>query len=133
MKMNDFGGVNTGKWWLHEAVNGLHEAECPACGFCMPVAVSFDIETLKTKVSQLPVYCPKCDADMFREVPKLYTTEKPRFAVGKAEPTPKSLVINCEKIVLEQKSLGIIVDISENIDNIDTVEINGAKFVREVK
>ena len=130
--MNNFEGINTGRWWLRETVNGLHEAECPLCGFCIPVAASFDIETLQTKFIQLPVYCPKCDEDMFREVPKLYTTEKPRFAVGQAEPTPRSLVINCEKIVLEQCSLGITVDISENIDNIDTVEINGAKFVREV-
>ena len=130
--MNNFEGANTGKWWLRETVNGLHEAECATCGFCIPVAFSFDIETLKTRFSQLPVYCPKCNEDMFGEVPKLYTTEKPKFVVGRAEPTSKALVINCEKISLEQRSLGIMIDISENIDNIDTIEINGAKFVREV-
>ena len=130
--MNDFEGINTGKWFIRE-IGGFHEAECSKCGYCMPVAVRFNIETLKTECQQLPVYCPRCDEDMFRDVSKLYTAEKPKFAVGRAEPTSKSLVINCEKIVLEQKSLGITVDISENIDNIDTVEINGAKFVREVK
>jgi hypothetical protein len=68
---------------------------------------------------------------MFQEEPKLFTKEA-AFAVGQLEPSPKSLVINCDKITLEQKSLGITVDISESIDNIDTVEINGVKFVREV-
>ena len=129
--MNDFGGVNTGKWWVKE-IAGLHEAECSVCGYCRPIAVSFDIETLKTKIHGLEAHCPRCNEDMFSDKTKLFTKEA-GFAIGQAEPTSKSLVINCEKIVLEQKSLGITVDISENIDNIDTVEINGAKFVREVK
>ena len=129
--MNDFGGVNTGKWWVKE-IAGLHEAECSVCGYCRPIAVNFDIETLKTKIHGLEDYCPSCNEDMFSDKVKLFTKEA-GLAVGRAEPTPKSLVINCEKIVLEQKSLGITVDISENIDNIDTVEINGTKFVREVK
>ena len=129
--MNDFEGINTGKWLVRETLTSW-EAECPVCGFCAPVAVSFDIERLKHKICGLEDFCPSCNENMFKEEPKLYT-DKETVAFGQLDPGPKSLVINCEKIVLEQKSLGITVDISENIDNIDTVEINGAKFVREVK
>jgi hypothetical protein len=128
--MNDFGGVNTGKWLVKERA-GWHEAECCVCGYCQPVAVGFDIETLTTKIRGLDDYCPSCNENMFKEEPQLFTKEA-AFAVGSAEPSRKSLVINCKKITLEQRSLGITVDISEHIDNIDTVEINGAKFVREV-
>lgn len=128
--MNDFEGINTGKWLVRETLTSW-EAECPVCGFCVPVAVSFDIERLKHKICGLEDFCPSCNENMFKEEAKLFT-KKADFTVGYAEPTSKSLVINCEKILLEQKSLGITVDISESIDNIDTVEINGAKFVREV-
>lgn len=127
--MNDFEGINTGKWLVRETLTSW-EAECPVCGFCVPVAVSFDIERLKHKICGLKDFCPSCNEDMFKEEPQLFTKEA-AFAIGRAEPSRKSLVINCERITLEQKSLGITVDISENIDNIDTVEINGAKFVRE--
>ncbi len=92
--------------------------------------VSFDIKSFETQLCGLEDHCPSCNENMFKEEPKLFTKEAV-FAIGRAEPSQKSLVINCEKITLEQKSLGIIVDISESIDNIDTVEINGAKFVRE--
>ena len=129
--MNDFEGINTGKWLVRETLTSW-EAECPVCGFCVPVAVSFDIERLKHKICGLKDFCPYCNEDMFKEETRLFTEEAP-FTVGYAEPGSKSLVINCEKITLEQRSLGITVDISESIDNIDTVEINGAKFVREVK
>lgn len=129
--MNDFEGINTGKWLVRETLTSW-EAACPVCGFCVPVAVSFDIERLKHKLCGLEDFCPSCNEDMFKEETKLFAEEAP-FTVGYAKPTSKSLVISCEKIVLEQKSLGITVDISEKIDNIDTVEINGAKFVREVK
>ena len=135
--MNDFEGINTGKWRVRETLTSW-EAECPVCNFCTPVAVDFDIETLRHRIRGLEDFCPRCNEAMFkneatyREEPRLFTNDT-GFAIGRAEPTPKSLVINCEKIVLEQRSLGITVDISENIDNIDTVEINGAKFVREVK
>jgi hypothetical protein len=129
--MNDFEGINTGKWLVRETLTSW-EAECPVCGFCVPVAVSFDIERLKHKICGLKDFCPSCNEDMFKEEPKLYT-DKETVAFGQLDPGAKSLIINCEKIVLEQRSLGITVDISENIDNIDNVEINGAKFVREVK
>lgn len=129
--MNDFEGINTGKWLVRETLTSW-EAACPVCGFCVPVAVSFDIERLKHKICGLKDFCPSCNEDMFKEESKLFTEEAP-FAVGRAEPSRKSLIISCEKITLEQKSLGITVDIAESIENIDTVEINGAKFVREVK
>ena len=135
--MNIFEGVNTSKWWVHEATNGFYEAECSVCGYCLPVAINFDITSLKTQVHGLEDFCPSCNEAMFKneatfkEEPRLFTKEA-TFAVGRAEPSSKSLVINCEKITLEQKSLGIAIDIHESIDNIDTVEINGAKFIREV-
>lgn len=47
--MNDFEGINTGKWLVRETLTSW-EAECPVCGFCVPVAVSFDIERLKHKI-----------------------------------------------------------------------------------
>ena len=131
--MNDFEGVNTGHWLVNYLDFNMHDAQCSFCGHHIPVSVHLDIRTFKPELSGLREHCPKCNKNMFQEEPKLYATEKSKFAVGGAEPTPKSLSITCEKIVLEQKSLGIIVDISENIDTIDTVEINGAKFVREVK
>ena len=130
--MNNFEGVSTGKWRVHTAANGLYEVECPVCGYCLPVAANFDIVSLKTKICGLEDHCPSCNENMFKEEPKLFTKEA-SFAVGQAEPSSKSMVINCEKISLEQRSLGIVVDISESIDNIDTVEINGVKFVREVQ
>lgn len=127
--MNDFEGINTGKWLVRETLISW-EAACPVCGFCVPVAVSFDVERLKHKICGLKDFCPCCNEDMFKEEPQLFTKEA-AFAIGSAEPSRKSLVINCNKITLEQRSLGITVDISESIDNIDTVEINGVKFIRE--
>jgi hypothetical protein len=128
--MNNFVGINTGKWRVSETLTSW-EAECPVCGFCAPVAVSFDIERLKHKICGLEDSCPSCNEDMFKEEPQLFTKEA-AFAIGSTEPMSKSLVINCKKITLEQKSLGITVDISESLENVDTVEINGVKFVREV-
>ncbi len=127
--MNNFEGINTGKWLVDEATTGF-EAKCPICGYCLPVNVNFDIRSLETQVHGLVDFCPSCNENMFKEEPKLYNKEA-TFAVGQLEPSSKSLVINCEKISLEQRSLGIVVDISENIENIDTVEINGIKFTRE--
>lgn len=129
--MNDFEGNNTGKWLVKETLAGW-EAECPICGYCLPVAVNFDIKSLETQIHGLEDFCPSCGEPMFtyKEEPKLHTKEA-AFAVGQCEPSPKLIVINCEKISLEQRSLGIAVDISESIENIDTVEINGIKFIRE--
>lgn len=95
------------------------------------MSVNFDIRSLETQVYGLADFCPSCNENMFKEEPKLYTKEA-TFAVGQLEPSSKSLVINCKKISLEQRSLGIVIDISESIENIDTVEINGIKFTREV-
>ena len=134
--MNNFEGINTGKWCVNETLAGW-EAKCPICGYCLPVAVNFDIKSLKTQVHGLEDFCPSCGEAMFKneaayiEEPLLFT-EEASFAFGRAEPSSKSLVISCEKITLEQRSLGLTVDISESIDNIDTVEINGTRFVREV-
>lgn len=104
---------------------------CPVCGFCVPVAVSLDIERRKHKIGGLKDFCPGCKEDMFKEESQLFIREAP-FVVGIAKPSRKDLIINCDKITLEQRSLGIKVDVSESIDNIGTVEINGIKFVREV-
>lgn len=128
--MNNFEGISTGKWLVKELA-GRHEAECSVCGYCRPVAVSFDIGTLTTKISGLEDHCPRCNENMFKEEPQLFTKEA-AFAIGSVEPSSKSLIINCEKISLEQRSLGIVIDLSESIENIDTVEINGIKFTREV-
>ena len=128
--MNDFEGINTGKWQIEEIAPSLFGAICPVCGHHVPVVVDLDYKTLEYQVCGLQEFCPKCNENMFKEEPK--PTLEAAFAIDFIGPNSKSLVINCEKIVLEQKSLGVIVDISENIDNIDTVEINGVKFVREV-
>ena len=92
--------------------------------------------SLKMQVHGLEDFCPSCNEAMFKNEATFKEdqlhTEEATSAVGLLDPGPKSLVINCEKISLEQRSLGIVIDISENIDNFDTVEINGAKFVREV-
>ena len=135
--MNNFEGINTGKWCIKETRAG-REAECPVCGYCLPVTINLDLYSFKPQVHGLEDFCPSCGEAMFKneatyiEEPRLFTKEA-GFAVGRAEPSSKSLVISCEKITLEQRSLGMTVDISESIDNIDTVEINGTKFVREVK
>jgi hypothetical protein len=129
--MNDFEGVNTGHWLVNSLDFNMYDAQCSFCGYHMPVSVHLDIRTFKPELRGLREHCPKCNKNMFQEEPKLFTKEA-AFAVGQLEPSSKSLVINCDKITLEQRSLGITVDISESIDNIDTVEINGVKFVREV-
>ena len=128
--MNDFEGVNTGHWLVNCLDYNMHDAQCSFCGYHLPISVHLDIKTFKPELRGLSEHCPKCDKNMFQEEPKLFTKEA-AFAVGQFEPSSKSLVINCGKITLEQRSLGITVDISESIDNIDTVEINGVKFVRE--
>lgn len=130
--MNDFEGVETGKWLVREIGHLQFEAVCPACGYRIPVLIDRDVMTLKYQLYGLPEICPKCNENMFKQEPKLFT-EEAVFISGRLEPSSKSLVINCEKIFLEQKSLGIVIDIYESIDNIDTVEINGIRFVREVK
>ena len=129
--MNDFEGVNTGHWQVDHMDFDMYDAQCSFCGYHIPIAVQLDPRTFKPELSGLREHCPKCNKNMFQEEPRLFTKEA-AFAVGQPEPSSKSLVINCEKISLEQRSLGITVDISESIDNIDVVEINGVKFVREV-
>lgn len=135
--MNDFEGTNTGKWLVREATNGLYEAECPVCGYCLPVAVNFDIMSLKMQVHGLEDFCPSCNEAMFQKEPELFIEETPfcktTFAKGlDPNPYPRQLIIKCDKILLEHNSLGLQVDISDSIENFDTVEINGTKFVREV-
>ena len=128
--MNDFEGIDTGKWLIEEIALGMLEAICPICGHHVPVRVDLDYKTLEYQVCGLQEFCPRCHENMFKEEPKLFT-EEAAFIGSRLEPSSKSLVINCDKITLEQRSLGITVDISESIENIDTVEINGVKFVRE--
>jgi hypothetical protein len=130
--MNDFEGVNTGHWLVNSLDFNMYDAQCSFCGYHIPIAVELDFGTFKPELRGLREHCPRCNKNMFQEELKLLTKEA-AFAVGQLEPSSKSLVINCEKISLEQKSLGIVIDISESIDNIDTVEINGTRFVREVK
>ena len=130
--MNDFEGVNTGHWLVNYLDFNMYDAQCSFCGYRIPIAVELDFRTFKPELRGLKGHCPRCNKNMFQEEPKLLTKEA-AFAVGQLEPSSKSLVINCEQISLEQKSLGIVIDISESIDNIDTVEINGTRFVREVK
>jgi hypothetical protein len=128
--MNDFEGVETGKWLVREIGHLQYEAVCPVCGYRIPVLIDHDVMTFKYQLYGLRETCPKCNENMFKKEPKLFTKEA--AFIGSAEPARKSLVINCDKITLELRSLGVTVDISESIDNIDTVEINGVKFVREV-
>ena len=120
--MNDFEGVNTGHWLVTHLEFNMHDAQCSFCGYHMPISVHLDIRTFKPELRGLREHCPKCNKNMFQEEPKLFTKEA-TFAVGQLDPSSKSLVINCDKITLEQRSLGITVDISERIDSIDTVEI----------
>lgn len=129
--MNDFEGIDTGKWLIEEIALDMLEAICPICGHHVPVRVNLDYKTLEHQVCGLPEFCPRCHENMFKEEPK--SALEAAFAIDFVGPNSKLLVINCEKISLEQRSLGIVIDLSENIDNIETVEINGAKFIREVK
>jgi rRNA maturation protein Nop10 len=129
--MNGLEGVETGKWLVKEIGHLQFEAVCPVCGYRIPVLIDHDVMTFRYQLYGLRETCPRCNENMFKQEPKLFT-EEAAFIGSRLEPSSKSLVINCDKITLEQRSLGITVDISESIDNIDTVEINGVKFVREV-
>ena len=44
---------------------------------------------------------------------------------------PNTLVLNCEEIILAQKSIGFEIDIQDKLDYIDIVIINGIEFVKK--
>jgi predicted RNA-binding Zn-ribbon protein involved in translation (DUF1610 family) len=130
--MNNFEGINTGKWHISETPTGL-EAECPVCGYCLPVTATLDLHFFKPQVNGLEDFCPSCGEPMFKNEATYREESGPFTYKGSADKSAKSLVLNCEDIILRHRSLGITLDLSESVDNIDTIEINGVKFVREVQ
>lgn len=53
------------------------------------------------------------------------------YAVGSLK--PNTIVINCEKIIIAQKSVGIEIEATRNIlDKADTIIVNGIEFVKKV-
>lgn len=146
--MTDFGvkeldevhALDTGHWLIERLPGGHYEAKCKFCGKTIPICVEFDIQAMSYNVLGLEPTCHNCKRNMFQKEQELFTEEtsfcKTIFANGldlNPYPYPQQLVINCDKILLEHNSLGLQVDISNSIENFDTVEINGIKFVREVK
>ena len=130
--MNNFEGINTGKWHIMETRAGL-EAECPVCGYCLPVTVNLDLYSFKPQVHGLEDFCPSCGEAMFKNEATYKEESRPFIYEGSAGTSAKSLVLDCEEIILRHRSLGIALDFSESIDNINTIEVNGVKFVREVQ
>ena len=102
--MNNFEGINTGKWFINEKRDGC-EAECPVCGYCLPVTVNLDLYSFKPQVRGLEDFCPSCGEAMFKDE-ATYVEECRSFideassVVCSTEPSAKSLVINCETIIL---------------------------------
>lgn len=46
--------------------------------------------------------------------------------------TRQSVIINADTLKLQQNSIGITIDVSnETLNNIETIEINGFKFTKE--
>ncbi len=133
--MNSFENQNTGHWRIEEDRTG-YRAVCNFCGSSHSVYVNKDWLTLKVQVAPLHDTCPICHKDMFKEESKIVIepTEfgESHFAIGQGVPQCQELVINCDKITLEQKSLDISFNISNKVENFDKVTINGITFVREI-
>ncbi len=130
--------LDTGHWLIERLPGGYYEARCKFCGKTVPIQVEFDLQVFSYQIYGLDNACYNCKRNMFQKEPELFIEETPycktTFAVGlDPNPTPKQVIIKCDKIFLEQNSLGIQVDISDSIENFDIVEINGIKFIREVQ
>ena len=128
--MNDFEGINTGHWLVNYLDFNMHDAQCSFCGYHMQVSVHLDIRTFKPELRGLREHCPKCNKNMFQSELELNTTETD-FTINTTDPNSNSIVISCERIILAQKSIGIELDISKNMETIEVIEINGIKFRRE--
>lgn len=57
------------------------------------------------------------------------TTTQHKFAVGQHE-SPKSVIISCEKIVLRDSVIEVDVDITNGIEKLNKIVINGIPFYR---
>ncbi len=128
--MNDFEGVETGKWLVREIGHLLYEAVCPVCGYRVPVLVDHDVMTFKYRLYGLHETCPGCHENMFQSELELSTNET-GFTINTTDPNSNSIVISCERITLAQNSIGIELDISKNLETVEVIEINGIKFRRE--
>lgn len=128
--MNDFEGINTGHWLVNYLDFNMHDAQCSFCGYHLPVSVHLDIRTFKPELRGLREHCPKCNKNMFQSELELNTTETD-FTINTTDPNSNSIVISCERISLAQKSIGIELDISKNMETVEVIEINGIKFRRD--
>jgi hypothetical protein len=50
------------------------------------------------------------------------------LAIGDGIPRQLTAVINCKKIILAQESIGIEINVSESIERIDTIIVNGVEY-----
>lgn len=135
-ELDEVRALDTGHWLIERLPGGYYEAKCKFCGKTIPICVEFDIQAMSYHVHGLEPTCYNCKRNMFQEEQELFIEETPfcktTFAEGlDPNPYPSQLVIKCDKILLEHNSLGLQVDISDSIENFDTVEINGIKFTRK--
>lgn len=64
---------------------------------------------------------------------QLYNTDGREIGIGKLDFNPyKNIIINCDNLELQQRDLGLTIDIPFSVlCKIETIEINGIKFVKE--
>jgi len=122
-------------WIVYETFeNNEHsfKAQCPHCGYTYEIACSMDLESYEYTTEPLKEGCPLCLKSMRK------TKETP-FIVGSGigrnlldELPPKTLSIDCDTIILNQRSLDISFKLERvNLEKFDNLTINGFTFVRE--
>ena len=125
-----FENIDLGKWQLRELAHGLWEVECPKCGHHHSLFFEDDPWTFKCQVVGLVAICPECNENMLQSEVEFITNET-GFTANTVDPKSNSIVLSCDRITLVQKSIGIELDISKNMETVDYIEINGVKFRRE--
>ena len=126
-----FENIDLGKWQLREVAGGLWEVKCPKCGHHHSIFFEEDPWAFKCQVVGLAANCPKCHENMFQSELEPSISET-GFTINTTDSNSNSIVISCEKLTLAQKSIGIEVDISKNLETVEVIEINGIRFRKEV-
>lgn len=92
---------------------------CPYCG--VPV---------KKRATSGEYCCPNCQKDFYASQIRRYTI--PGIPYHKfTDMITKNVQIECDTISLKHKDLDIEVCLDHAIDNINSITINGVRFVRE--
>lgn len=79
----------------------------------------------------LPLMLTDKEKQIEETVVQKTTYGEAHLAIGDGIPRPLTTVINCKKIIIAQKSIGVEIDVSENFERTDTIIVNGVEYHKQ--